>query len=188
VTVIIAEEVGCIGAYIRQVPNSRIVFTNDPNQVSRSEDAIIAWTWLTFITTHQDQPEVVLRLPMTKSAKRGFDTINQLVAQERPGHDIQKFIPSGGSKRGWTAWSVAASDPRSIAVAPCVMSLLNFNTTLMNHYRNLGEAWTWVFNDYWVLNLTMHFHDDIVTKSPGGLWDYEDMFRYKERLALIPKC
>jgi len=48
--------------------------------------------------------------------------------------------------------------------------------TLQSHYRNLG-GWTWVFNDYWVLNLTQHFHDEIVTKSPGGLWDYEDMFR-----------
>jgi PhoPQ-activated pathogenicity-related protein len=186
-TVIMAVETGAIGAYIRQVPNQSIIFANDPTQSGKSEDAIIAWTWHTFITTHQDQPEVILRMPMTKAAKRGFDTINQLVAQERPGVNINRFMPAGGSKRGWTTWSVAATDRRVIAAAPCVMSLLNFNDTLQNHYRNLGGAWTFVFNDYYKLNLTAKFHDDIVIKSPGGLWDYEDMFRYKERLGLIPK-
>jgi len=185
-TVEIAQNTGAIGAYIRQVPNQGMIFSNDPNQISRTEDKIIAWTWHTFITTHQDKPEVILRLPMTKAAKRGFDTINELVAQERPGTNINKFIPSGGSKRGWTTWSVAAADQRVIAAAPCVMSLLNFNETLQSHFRNLG-GWTWVFKDYYDLNLTQRFHDEIVTKSPGGLWDYEDMFRYKERLGLIPK-
>jgi PhoPQ-activated pathogenicity-related protein len=185
-TRLVAVEVGCIGAYIRQVPNQSMVFTNDPEQDSRSEDAIIAWTWHTFITTHQDQPEVILRMPMTKAAKRGFDAINELVQQER-GISIERFIPAGGSKRGWTTWSVAATDQRVIAACPVVMSLLNMNTTLQNHYRNLGGAWTFVFNDYYKVNMTQHFHDEIVTKSPGGLWDYEDMFRYKERLGLIPK-
>jgi PhoPQ-activated pathogenicity-related protein len=185
-TVTIAQQAGCIGAYIRQVPNQSMVFTNDPNGSSKTEDAIIAWTWHTFITTHQDQPEVILRMPMTKAAKRGFDTIQELLLQER-GAVVDRFMSSGGSKRGWTAWSVAATDRRVIATAPVVMSLLNFNETLQSHYRNLGGGWTFVFKDYYDVNLTMKFHDDIVVKSPGGLWDYEDMFRYKERLGLIPK-
>ena len=49
--------------------------------------------------------------------------------------------------------------------------------TLQSHFRNMDGGWTYVFNDYWELNLTMHFHDEIILKSPGGLWDYEDMFR-----------
>jgi len=67
-----------------------------------------------------------------------------------------------------------------------VMSLLNFNDTLQSHYRNLGN-WTWVFNDYYEQNLTKHFHDHDVTNWEDGLWNYEDMFRYKERLGMIPK-
>jgi PhoPQ-activated pathogenicity-related protein len=43
-----------------------LLVQNDPTQSGKSEDAIIAWTWNTFITTHQDQPEVILRMPMTK--------------------------------------------------------------------------------------------------------------------------
>lgn len=67
-----------------------------------------------------------------------------------------------------------------------VMSLLNMNDTLQAHYRSLG-GWSFVFNDYYELNLTQHFHDDKVTNWENGLWNYEDMIRYKERLALIPK-
>jgi PhoPQ-activated pathogenicity-related protein len=183
----ITARAGCIAAYVLQVPNESMVFSNDPSQSSKTEDAIIAWTWHTFMTTHMDQPEVILRMPMTKAAKRAMDTVQQVVAAKVPGTDINRFIPGGGSKRGWTTWSVAATDPRVIAATPCVMSLLNFNTTLQAHYRNLGGAWTFVFSDYYAVNLTMKMHDDIVIKSPGGLWDYEDMFRYKERLGLIPK-
>jgi PhoPQ-activated pathogenicity-related protein len=182
-----AVEVGCIGAYIRQVPNQSMVFTNDPEQKSRTEDAIIAWTWHTFITTHMDQPEVILRMPMTKAAKRGMDTVTEFVQQKVPGLQINRFIPGGGSKRGWTTWSVAAMDQRVVAATPVVMSLLNFNDSLQAHYRNLGGAWSFAFSDYYECNLTARIHDDIVLKSPGGLWDYEDMFRYKERLGLIPK-
>jgi len=97
-----------------------------------------------------------------------------------------QFAVGGGSKRGWTAWSVAATDRRVVAVNPCVMSLLNFNDTLQSHFRNLG-GWTWVFNDYYEQNLTQHFHDDLVTNWENGLWNSEDMIRYEARLALIPK-
>lgn len=39
---------------------------NDPSQKSRSEDAVIAWTWKTFVEQFPDKPEWLLRLPMTK--------------------------------------------------------------------------------------------------------------------------
>lgn len=37
----------------------------DPSQQSRHEDAVIAWTWKTFIENSSD-PEILLRMPMTK--------------------------------------------------------------------------------------------------------------------------
>ena len=37
----------------------------DPRKKSRKEDAIIAWTWKTFIDDPSD-PEILLRMPMTK--------------------------------------------------------------------------------------------------------------------------
>jgi PhoPQ-activated pathogenicity-related protein len=148
----------------------------------------MAWTWKTYIDSAPEDrdPDMIARMPMTKAGTRALDAINEFVLSMEPDHDIKEFAVGGGSKRGWTAWSVAATDRRVTAVTPMVMSLLNFNDTLQAHYRNLG-GWTWVFNDYWELNLTQHFHDDIATNWENGIWNYEDMFRYKERLELIPK-
>jgi len=183
----IAGIAGYFGTFLLQVPNQPIVFANDPDQVGRTEDKMIAWTWRTFLDTPNPNPEMVARMPMTKSGVRAMDAINDFVKKELGDkHDIQDFCVGGGSKRGWTAWSVAAVDRRVKAVTPFVMSLLNFNETLQAHYRNLG-GWTWVFNDYWELNLTQDFHNEKATNWEDGLWNYEDMFRYKERLELIPK-
>jgi len=182
----IAKLAGYFGAFLLQVPNQPHIFSNDPVGDGRTEDAFIAWTWKTFLDTHYDTPEVIARMPMTKAGKRGLDTINEFVLSILPEHDVKEFCVGGGSKRGWTAWSVAATDRRVTRVTPMVMSLLNMNDTLQSHYRSLG-GWSFVFNDYYKLNLTQHFHDDRVTNWENGLWNYEDMIRYKERLELIPK-
>ena len=46
------------------------IIQNDPSQMSRSEDRLIAWSWRTFvdqmINNTATDPEVILRMPMTK--------------------------------------------------------------------------------------------------------------------------
>lgn len=39
---------------------------------------------------------------------------------------VEKFLVSGASKRGWTAWLVGGVDDRVVAIAPIVMDMLNF--------------------------------------------------------------
>lgn len=39
---------------------------DDPEQKKRSEDAVIAWTWKTFVEKNSSDPEFLLRFPMTK--------------------------------------------------------------------------------------------------------------------------
>ena len=41
-------------------------FQDDPMKKRRTEDAIVAWTWKTFIENNGTDPEILLRLPMTK--------------------------------------------------------------------------------------------------------------------------
>ena len=43
-----------------------LFFKNDPTHESRTEDAIIAWTWNMFIENNGSDPEILLRMPMTK--------------------------------------------------------------------------------------------------------------------------
>ncbi|CAF4485801.1 unnamed protein product [Rotaria sp. Silwood2] len=58
---------GSVAVELRQIPNEPIRFMADPAQKSRTEDALIAWTWMTFIEQNGTNPYVLLRLPMTKT-------------------------------------------------------------------------------------------------------------------------
>ena len=39
---------------------------------NRSEDAIIAWTWKSFVDNNGSDPEILLRMPMTKVRGHNF--------------------------------------------------------------------------------------------------------------------
>ena len=56
---------GIITAALYQVPNEHIVFSSDPEQKSRSEDAIVAFTWDHFLKDTSD-PTWIIRFPMVK--------------------------------------------------------------------------------------------------------------------------
>ena len=81
---------------------------------SRTEDAIIAFTWYHFFQ-HPDQPEYLLRLPMTKvgappslpspphippdqAAVRAMDTMADFAAKKNPSAKLSKFMVAGASK------------------------------------------------------------------------------------------
>ena len=110
-------------------------FQNDPRkgESGRSEDDIIAWTWKHFLL-YPNQPDWLLRLPMTKAARLAMDTINSKIQEERNKNRqweeqfasvIDEFTIMGASKRGWTTWTIAAVDKR---VKDRVLALLNLNT------------------------------------------------------------
>lgn len=102
-------------AVVRQVPNQPIFD-------GKKEDQIIALTFSKFFETGQsDWP---LLLPMVKSAVRAMDTVQEFAKQEWK-LDVQKFLVTGASKRGWTTWLTAASDPRVDGLAPMVINMLN---------------------------------------------------------------
>ena len=73
--------------------------------------------------------EMIAYLPMTKSAVKGLDTIQDFMAKlDNP---IDGFLVAGGSKRGWTTWFTGVVEPeRVLAIAPVVMDLLNMHVNL----------------------------------------------------------
>ena len=111
-------------------------FQNDPRkgESGRSEDDIIAWTWKHFLL-YPNQPDWLLRLPMTKAARLAMDTINSKIQEERKRNRqweeqfasvIDEFTIMGASKRGWTTWTIAAVDKR--VKERVFLALLNLNT------------------------------------------------------------
>jgi PhoPQ-activated pathogenicity-related protein len=178
-----ANATGTIGGYICQVPNQPTVFSNDPTQDTRSEDSQIAWSWRTYLDMETPDKTVILRMPMTKAAKRGLDTVYEVAKAKEPASHITTFLATGASKRGWTTWSLAVTDQRVVALVPMVFSMLNMFVSLQNHYRDMDGAWSFAFEPYWAENMTSSLYHPRI----DGLFDVEDMYRYRERLAGIPK-
>ncbi|KAK2139760.1 hypothetical protein LSH36_1626g00006 [Paralvinella palmiformis] len=89
----------CIGAYTLQIPNQGLKFTNHPDPTDDiKEDTLIAWTWRTFLDMEDPpDPTLPMRMPMTKAAKRGLDTISEF-ADQYLGLSINQFMPFGASK------------------------------------------------------------------------------------------
>ncbi|KAH3872000.1 hypothetical protein DPMN_035213 [Dreissena polymorpha] len=163
------------------IPNQPIVFKDDPAQKKRTEDAIIAWTWKTFVDQKGADPEILLRMPMTKASVRALDTISDLT-QSKIGERIDRFMVAGESKRGWTTWTVGAVDKRVVAIAPMVMDLLNLQENLHHYYRSLG-GWTFAFDDYYAENFTQ----DLDSPYVKGIAAIVDPISYTDRYEDKPK-
>jgi PhoPQ-activated pathogenicity-related protein len=119
------------------VPNQPLVFADDDGR-QRTEDSTIAYTWDKYLRTGDEKWP--LRLPMTKSVVRAMDTVTDLLASAAGGEiEVDQFVVAGGSKRGWTTWTVGAVDNRVIAIAPIVIDLLNVVESFKHHYSAYGR-------------------------------------------------
>ena len=133
-----------VTALLFHIPNQEIVFSEDPEQEERSEDGIIAFSWLHFLNDPSSDAEYLLRLPMTKGAVKAMDTVQNFLMSDSAPEEIQdlnlspaKFFVGGASKRGWTTWTTASVDPRVIGILPVVMDELNFVDNIKHHYRQV---------------------------------------------------
>lgn len=180
----IATSTNTVTAEIKQVPNQPISFEDDPSHYQRTEDAIVAWTWKSFIDSNGTDPEILLRLPMTKAAVRGIDTVQHLVAKAA-NRTINRFVLTGASKRGWATWTTAAVDTRVVAFVPVVMDLLNLVKNLHHYYRSLG-GWTYEFLPYYLTDFTARI-DHPATQMMADIIDpiaYIGRYIFKPKLII----
>ncbi len=157
----VATMTGSIVAELRMVPNQPLVFGGDGKP--RVEDDLIAYTWDKFLRGGDDRWPA--RLPMTKAAVRGMDTVVSVCAGEQIG--IDGFVVSGGSKRGWTAWTTAAVDARVVAVAPMVIDLLNVIPSFRHHKAVYG-----------------YYAPAVADYEDQGIMAWQDSPRYKALMAI----
>jgi hypothetical protein len=164
-----------------QIPNEHTIFSSDPIQKSRSEDAIIAFTWDHFLNDPSN-PEWLLRFPMVKASLRAMDTITAYVKEKRPELNtaLDYYCVAGASKRGWTTWDVGAVDKaRTMAIVPVVLDAINFVEVEHHQFRSYG-GWTYALQDYVDMNLTERFDDPNMVH----LQENVDPFFYKDRLTM----
>jgi PhoPQ-activated pathogenicity-related protein len=188
----IAEKVGAPVAFLYGVPKQPLyvdpktkkLTTTPPNpdkpQEGRLvEDALIAETFVRYLDTKDDTWPLLF--PMVKSVVRAMDALQAFAKDELKG-DVQKFVITGASKRGWTSWLTAASgDKRVKAIAPLVIDTLNFPVQMENQVKAFGKP-SDMIADY-TRNKLVPIPD---TTEGKNLWRMVDPFVYKDTIT-VPK-
>ncbi|ECS2314536.1 PhoPQ-regulated protein [Salmonella enterica] len=144
------EELSSIAIATRTVV---ISVSNVPNQVLSyqgvttplGEDNSVAYSWKLFIGDTHKYQDASLHIPMAASVSQAF----RLAKKELTQQNINKFIVTGASKRGWAAWLTALSDPDVGAVVPFAMDLLNTQKSLEHMYQSYGKNWPVAFYPYY---------------------------------------
>ena len=156
------------------------VVYNIPNQplYGKSEDALVAHTWLKFLETKDESWP--LHFPMAKSVLKAMDAVQAFGAKAgQP--PVRRFLVTGASKRGWTAWLVGASrDPRVVAIAPMVIDTLNIPAQIPHQLAAFGGKPSEQVGDY----TQAGFLEKL--RSPEGkrLLELEDPYSYRDVLTL----
>ncbi len=156
-------------ALLYQVPNQ-------PLLENKKEDDLISETFVKYLETKD--ASWPLLFPMVKSAVRAMDALQQ-IAEQKYGGTIDKFVVTGGSKRGWTTWLSAVADKRVAGIAPIVIDTLNMQDQ-MKHQMETWGRYSEQIADYTSKGLV-----DVMQKQPEiPLWRWVDPYTYRSQLKL----
>lgn len=165
----LSQATGSVVAILAQVPNQ-------PLFGGRKEDDLIAHTLERYLETKDDTWPLLF--PMTKSAVRAMDAVQEF-SDQRLGRRIERFVVSGGSKRGWTSWLTAAVDPRVAATAPMVIDMLNIPVQMAHQLEVWGE-YSKQIEDYTKRNIPQRLNIPEVAEAVRMV----DPYTYRERYTM----
>ena len=165
----VAVKMGTSIAVLTQVPNQPL-FGN------LKEDALIAYTFQKFLETKD--PTWPCLLPMTKSAVRAMDALQEIARQSHK-EELKQFVVTGASKRGWTTWLTGAVDPRVVAIAPMVIDTLNMPKQMPHQVLSFGK-YSEEIEDYTRLDLPGR----IAEPSSQALMAIVDPYAYRAKLTM----
>ncbi len=165
----IASRNQAVTAILRQTPNQ-------PLFGGLTEDALISFTLNEF--RKDGNYAWPLLFPMVKSALKAMDVIQEF-ASNHLRTEINRFVISGASKRGWTTWLTGASNDRRVeAIAPMVIDILNMPATLADQQKdyNYSEEIT----DYVSLELPQAINSEF----GNAIIQMIDPYAYRTRLSM----
>jgi len=158
-----------IVALVWQVPNQ-------PLYGDLTEDALISYTLHQYLGDHDFTWPLLF--PMTKSAIRGMDVVQQF-SQKEIKRKVNQFVVSGASKRGWTTWLTGANDKRVKAIAPMVIDVLNMPVNI-DYQKVVWGDYSIEIEDYVKLGIAQQLG------TPGGndLTKMIDPYSYRKTLTM----
>lgn len=167
----IADGIGAPVAVLYDVPRQ-------PLFNGLREDALISYTFMKVLETND--PEWALLLPMTKTAFRAMDVIQQFT-EEKLAISVDGFVVAGASKRGWTTWLTAAVDNRVMGICPMVYDNLNLPAQMKHHIDTWG-SYSEQIDDY----STKDLPQKLASEEGQKLSSLVDPYTYKDQI-IIPK-
>ena len=165
----LAEAGGTLVAVLTDVPNQ-------PLYDNRYEDALIAYTFDQYLRSGDGSWPLLL--PMAKSAVRAMDAV-QAWARAAHGQQVERFVVSGASKRGWTTWLAGAVDPRVCAIVPVVIDMLNMKAQTQWAQRVYGRQ-SEKINDYTDIGLM----ERLDQPEAARLLEIVDPFSYRAAFTM----
>ena len=167
----IAFQIQAIVAVLFAVPNQ-------PLFDGLTEDNLIAHTFVKVLET--GDKEWACLLPMTKSAVKAMDAVQQF-AEKELNLKVNGFLVTGGSKRGWTTWLTAVADPKRVkGIAPIVYDNLNIPAQ-MRHQKEVFGGYSEQISEYEERGLL----DLVVGNSKAQeLVQLVDPYFYRDRLTM----
>lgn len=142
------------------------------------EDDLVAQTFLNYLDSGDETWPLLL--PMTAAALRAMDALGGWSVKSK--NPLNRFVVTGASKRGWTAWLTAATgDPRVIGIAPMVYDNLNIPAQLA-HQVKTWHSFSEMISPYVALGLPAR----MPTPEGQRLLSLIDPYTYREMLG-VPK-
>jgi PhoPQ-activated pathogenicity-related protein len=165
----VANAAGLPAAVVRQVPFQ-------PMFGDLREDGLIAHTFVEYTKT--GDATWPLLLPMVKSAVEAMNAATAQ-AQEHWGVEIDEFVVTGASKRGWTTWLSAAVDERVKGIVPMVIDMLSLGDHVKLQVASFGKM-SEQLEDYTSRGI------EKMLASPRGqdLVQIVDPFSYRDRYTM----
>ena len=165
----VAAKNKAIVSVLRQVPNQ-------PLYDNLKEDALISFTLHNF-KKDKDYSWPLL-FPMVKSAVRAMDAV-QGFSKQTLRHEVNRFVVSGASKRGWTTWLTGATDERVAAIAPMVIDVLNMPVNL-DYQIKVWNEYSPQIEDYVKLGIPQ----EVNTGQGDTLTQMIDPYAYRKKLTM----
>ncbi|HEY9134073.1 MAG TPA: PhoPQ-activated protein PqaA family protein [Dyella sp.] len=177
----LAERTQSVVVHVSDVPNQYLQWADG---IYRTEDGSVAHSWALALREGPEAAFASLHLPMAAAAIRAMD----LAEHELTHLQVNRFIVTGISKRGWATWFTALADDRVAAIAPAVIEVLDTNSLIERTRRHFGGHWPVAFYDYASAGVLRERH----TPAFARLMKLEDPLEYlstaqgSERLS-VPK-
>ncbi|MEN8226749.1 MAG: PhoPQ-activated protein PqaA family protein [Bacteroidota bacterium] len=165
----VAKKNSAMVAIIWQIPNQ-------PLYDDLTEDALISFT----LHNYKNDGDFTwpLLFPMVKTAVKAMDAVQEF-SKETIQHDIDRFVVTGASKRGWTTWLTGANDPRVEAIAPMVIDVLNMPVSL-DYQVHVWKEYSIQIEDYTELGIPQDVH----TENGDDITTMVDPYSYREKLTM----